>query len=185
MGKRLSEKRWFGVMWVITNIIGFLIGSILGATDNGLVSRVMGAGIVPHVLGDLVFGACFGIAQWWVLQRFFPKSRPHLVWWIPACMIGFMLGARLGARFAPLAGESDLVIGIAFGILMGSSLGIVQWLSMQTLGTLKTVRPALWIPASILAWVLGESIAFQFRFGLAGVPLVALAIALVSGIALL
>ncbi len=185
MNKQLSERRRFGVVWVITNIIGFLIGSVLGATDDGLVSRVMSEGIVTHILGDLVFGACFGIAQWLVLRRFFPQSRPHLLWWIPACMIGFMIGARLGGRFAPLVGDNQLLVGIAFGLLMGTSIGIVQWAAIQGLGTLKTVRPALWIPTSIAAWILGESIAFQFRFGLAGVPLVALAIALVSGIALL
>src|SRR5689334_6867639 len=170
MRMQLSEQRWFGLFWVITNIVGFVLGSILGATDNGLVSRIMPDGIVTHILGDLIFGACFGIAQWLVLRRFFPKSRSHLIWWIPACMLGFMIGARLGARFAPLVGDNELLVGIAFGLVMGTSLGLIQWGAIQGLGVLKTARPSLWIPASIIAWVLGEIIAFQFRFGLFGVP---------------
>ena len=185
MRMQFSEQRWFALLWVITNIVGFMIGSILGATDNGLVSRAMPDGIVTRVLGDLIFGACFGIAQWLVLRRFFPKSRSHLIWWIPACMIGFTIGARLGHRLAPMVGDNEFFVGIAFGFVMGMSLGIVQWAAIQGFGTLKTGRPSLWVPASIVAWILGESIAFQFRFNLIGVPLVALAIALVSGIALL
>lgn len=185
MNKLKTDQRWFPVPWALMNVIGLLIGSLLGATDDGLITRLLGTGVLVLVLGDLVFGACFGIAQWLVLQHFSPKSRARLLWWIPATMIGFMVGARLGGRFAPLAGDNNVIIGIAFGLLMGVSLGIVQWMAMQYSGMFRTARKGSWIPVSIVAWVLGESIAFQFDFQLIGVPFVALAIALVSGIALL
>ncbi|MEP6987434.1 MAG: hypothetical protein ABI970_17650 [Chloroflexota bacterium] len=185
MQSPLPERRWFVVLWIIANIIGFLIGSVLGATNDGLVSRLMSGSIAPRIIGDLLFGASFGVAQWLVLGRFFPQSRPGLIWWIPACMLGFMIGARLGARFAPLVSEDTFLVGIAFGALMGLSLSTVQCITLWLSGTLKTVRPLLWILVSIVAWIIGESIAFHFEFVLLGVPIVALAIALVSGIALL
>lgn len=180
-----DKARPFGAAWIVANVIGFFIGSLLGATDGGLVSQVMGSGAIAKVMGDLVFGFCFGTAQWFILYRFYPESRPRLWWWIVASMVGFSIGARLGALIAPLAGSSQLAIGLVFGIVMGTSLGIVQWGAIRILGALKTERAAGWMVASILAWILGESIAFQLRFSQAGVPLVALAIALVTGIALL
>lgn len=185
MEQQAVRGQQFWVYWVIANVVGFLIGSFLGATDGGVVSQIMGAGIVAHVIGDLVFGFCFGLAQWFVLLHFYPESRAKLWWWIPASMVGFSIGARLGARIAPLAGENQLAVGFLFGIVMGTSLGIVVWAAIQFGGALKTAKPYLWIPTTIVAWVLGETIAFQFRFSLASVPLTALAIAFVSGIALL
>ena len=181
----LSEKRRFVVLWVLANIIGFLIATVLGATNDGMVSRVMPGRILPHILGDLIFGASIGVAQWLVLRRFFPQSRPSLKWWIPACMLGFMIGARLGARFAPMVSDDTFLVGIAFGALMGVSLSSVQCMAMWLSGTLKTTRSAVWIAVSIVAWIIGESIAFHFGFVLFTVPIEALAIALVSGIALL
>lgn len=185
MEQQLVNSRRFWIYWIAANVVGFFIGSFLGATDGGLVSQVMGSGMIAHIIGDLVFGFCFGLAQWFVLRQFYPESRANLWWWIPASMIGFSIGARLGARVAPMAGDNQLAVGLLFGVVMGTSLGIVQWAGIQFMGALKTARPYLWIPTSIIAWVLGESIAFQLRFSQAGVPLVALAIAFVSGIALL
>ncbi|MBA3873529.1 MAG: hypothetical protein H0X30_30730 [Anaerolineae bacterium] len=181
----LSKRLWFLVLWIFANIIGFLIGNALGATNDGLVSHLMSGRILPHIIGDWIFGASFGVAQWLVLRRFFPNSRSSLRWWIPACMIGFMVGARLGARFAPMVGDDTFLVGIAFGALMGISLSTIQCIALWLSGTLKSARPLLWIPVSIVAWIIGESIAFHFGFVLFGVPIEALAIALVSGIALL
>ena len=100
-------------------------------------------------------------------------------------MIGFMVGARLGARFAPLVGEDTFWVGIAFGALTGLSLSSMQCIAMWSSGAFKTRNSVLWIPVSIVAWIIGETIAFHFGFVLFGVPIEALAIALVSGIALL
>ena len=181
----VSEKRWFIFLWVFANIIGFLIGNTLGATNDGLVSHLMSGRILPHIVGDWIFGASFGVAQWLVLRRFFPQSRSSLKWWILACMVGFMVGARLGARFAPMVSDDTVLVGIAFGALMGLSLSVAQCAALWLSGTLKTGRSLLWILVSIVAWIIGESIAFHFGFVLFAVPIEALAIALVSGIALL
>lgn len=187
MTKRLAHEQAFvfGGIWIAANLVGFMIGGILGATNQGLISKLLGDSTISRVLGDMVFGGAFGVAQWLVLRYWFPRNGVRLMWWIPTCMIGFTIGARLGARFAPLAGHNDVLVGIAFGLLMGASIGIVQWIAMQGFGILKVGRPALWVPITMLAWVLGESISFEFQFRLMAVPLVAFAIALVSGIGLL
>ena len=185
MEQQTVRGQQFWPWWIIANVVGFLVGSFLGATDGGVVGQVLGAGIAAHIIGDLVFGLCFGVAQCFVLQRFYPESRARLWLWIPASMVGFSVGARLGARIAPMAGDNQLAVGFVFGIVMGTSLSLVEWAAIQFGGALKTARPYLWIPTTIAAWVLGETIAFQFRFSLASVPLTALAIAFVSGIALL
>ncbi len=185
MQQQVVDQRRFWGYWLVANAVGFFVGSFLGATDGGVVSQLLTRSTVVDVLGDLVFGFCFGTAQWLVLRHFYPESRATLWWWIPAAMIGFSIGARLGGRIAPMVGENQTLVGFVFGIVMGGSLGLVQWGAIQFLGALKTTRPLIWIPTSIVAWVIGESIAFYFHFSQTTVPLVGLAIAIVSGIALL
>lgn len=185
VAKRLVNEQVFAGLWIAGNLAGFMIGGILGATNQGVIARIWGESMLVRILGDLVFGGCFGVAQYLVLQHWLPRSRERLMWWIPLCMIGFTLGARLGARFAPIAGSHDVLLGMVFGLVMGLCVGGVQWFGMRYLGVLNVRRPALWIPISVLAWVAGESISFEFQFRLMAVPLVALAIALVSGIGLL
>ncbi|MEZ4669343.1 MAG: hypothetical protein R3E39_15670 [Anaerolineae bacterium] len=184
-GNLLNQQWRFLLEWVILNIIGYMIGSLLGATDNGVLPNLLGHTLPAKVAGDVAYGAAFGLAQAVVFWRYFPHSRGRLWLWVAASVIGFTLGARFGARFAPIIISVSPWVGILFGVIVGGCLGGVQWGAMRWLGVLKTDNAFWWIPASIVAWVVGETIAFGSNFSQMTVPLVALGIALVTGVSLI
>jgi hypothetical protein len=159
--------------WLAANAIGFLIGSLLGATDNGL---------VDGIAGDVLFGACFGVAQVLVLSRYFLLSRWQMGFWVLACALGFLFGARLGARFSFAFASERVAIGTVFGLIMGTCVGLSQAAVMRF--SWKFPHAYLWIPVNIVAWVLGESLAFRVSFSHAFVPLVAILIGAVQGMIL-
>jgi hypothetical protein len=105
--------------------------------------------------------------------------------WIIASVIGFTLGVRLGARYAPQISDQEPWLGLIFGIMVGGCLGVMEWAAVRWLGVLHARSPIWWLPASIIAWIIGEAIAFASDFSQATVPLVALGIALTTGVALM
>ena len=184
MFNQLAASRKFLLEWVLANIVGVTVGSLLGATDYSLVSSVLGPSLMARVIGDVLLGGSIGLAQYWVLRRHCPQSRPRLIWWIPLSVIGFIVGARLASRFAPLITIDEVPLSILFGIFLGGAFGAAHWLGIQTIGTLKSKKAILWIPACIVAWIIAELIGFGFDFNQLAVPLLALAIGLVTGITL-
>lgn len=176
----MSPKHRFFLEWLVFNPIGFTMGSLHGATNDGFVSKVI-PGLIGLVLGDLVFGAMFGFAQYLVFRRtgFLPAS----IWWIAASSIGFTVGARTGALLTFRLTEEWMPAGIVFGIFMGTSIGLAT-----TFVLFRQFNPSLlltWLGTCILAWIVGESIAFASHFALITVPLLALAIAGITGLGLI
>jgi len=162
------------------NLIGFLAGSILEATSNGLVPAMI-PGIIGLLLGDLIFGATIGLAQWLVLRR--TSFLAVSAWWIVASSVGFVLGARSGALLTyPLANDW-LPASVVFGIFMGGSLGLATLWSLSQV--IAWPRSFGWLIVSLPAWVFGEGIAFATDFSFATMPLVALSISGISGLELL
>lgn len=166
----------FIAFWLIANILGLVVGSLLGATDGGL---------IPGVLGDLVFGATIGLAQWCALAWWLPAKRLRLAAWIPLTTAGFALGVRLGSRLAVGVSDDHMVIGLAFGVIVGTMVGLAQLTVLYWGWRLAFRRALLWLPISILAWIGGEGIAFAHYFALEGAPLVGVAIGLVKLVGLL
>lgn len=164
-------------LWLLANAAGFLAGSLLGATDGGYVPEQLLAtwGRWGLIAGDLVFGACIGLAQWWALRR--TAQRSLSLTWIPVTALGFVLGARLGPGVSFAIAADVTLIAIVFGVVMGGAQGVATWFLVRDWHP----RAGLWIPFSIAAWVVGESIAFSLGFAHWGVPLVAVAIAAVTG----
>lgn len=171
---QLSQGFRFWLAWTLANIIGFIIGNFLGATDGGL---------IPGVAGDSIFGLTFGTAQWLVFSYFLPQYRRKLLWWIVMSAVGFTVGVRLGARFAPMITVDNTLLGIVFGIIVGTAIGIGQSGVMVSIKERSTALTLL--PISLLAWVVGESIAFATNFQAWGVPLIGLAIGGITGFGLL
>lgn len=176
----MSRRNRFYLEWLTFNPIGFTLGSLHGATNGGFVTTVI-PGLVGLVLGDILFGAMFGFAQYLVFRRtgFLPAS----LWWIAANSIGFTLGARLGSLLTFRIVQDWMLAGIVFGIFMGTSVGLATAFVL-----FRKFSPAsllTWLGTCIPAWIAGESIAFASDFALVTVPLVALAIAGVTGLGLI
>ena len=170
----------FYLAWIIINPIGFLIGSVLGASSNGLVPILI-PGMIGLLLGDLVFGATFGLVQWLVLRR--THSLAVSTQWIVASSVGFMLGARSGSLLTHHLANDWLPASVVFGLFMGGSVGLATILPLSQI--IAWPRLFGWFAVSLPAWVLGEGIAFAADFAHATVPLVALAISCLTGLELL
>jgi hypothetical protein len=176
----MSQRNRFYLEWIISNPIGFTLGSLLGATSSGFVPMLI-PGLFGLMLGDLIFGAMFGFAQYLVFRRtgFLPVS----IWWIIANSVGFTLGARIGALLTFRFTDEWSLAGIIFGVIMGTSVGLATAFAL-----FQKLTPGhffVWLGTSILAWIAGESIAFAANFSLITVPLVALAIASLTGLGLI
>lgn len=166
--------------WLLANLLGFVIGSLLGASNGSLIVALL-SGRPALVLGDLVFGAAIGAAQWLALRNAGPRSVP--LQWILATSIGFMVGARSGARFGPeLVDAVGTPPSVAFGIIMGASIGLATtWVLRHRL---RSTLGVAWTTINVIAWAFGESIAFSLNFSQRSVAFVAVAIASVSWLAI-
>jgi hypothetical protein len=185
MISQLSQSRPFLTQWILFNMVGFTVGSLLGATDDSLTAALLGASLPARIVGDLVFGLCIGLAQFLVFRRHFPQGQARLIGWIPVIMIGFTLGARLGARFAPGLSVDLITLAVVFGIFLGGSVGLVGWAGMRLLNVLQADQPAAWVPTCIAAWILAECVAFPLGLSQLAMPLVSLVIGVVTGAGLI
>jgi hypothetical protein len=170
----------FYLYWLILNLIGFLIGSLHGATSNGFIPSVID-GYAGLILGDLVFGGIVGLAQYVVFRStgFMPAS----FWWILTTSIGFTMGARMGSLFTFRITENVVIAGILFGFFMGGSIGLTT--AFALFKSIASKELVSWMMTNLTAWIAGESIAFAFHFSFSSVPIVALAIAGITGLGLI
>ena len=166
--------------WMLANALGIVVGSLLGASNDGLVVSML-----PRrpalILGDLVFGAAIGAAQWAALRASHSRSVP--LQWILATSVGFTVGARSGARFAPgLVAVVPLPLSTAFGLCMGASVGLATaWVLRDRL---TPAHASAWVGVNALAWILGEGIAFSAGFSQSAVVFLALPIASLTWVGL-
>lgn len=166
------------IRWLGANAVGFTVGSLLGASSGGWIPAqfsgpMRAAGLI---LGDLVFGACIGLAQWLVLRS--SSWRGLSASWVILTALGFTVGARIGPVIAPRVSIDPNSLAISFGIVMGLAQGVATWVLART-----RIRSAwIWPVVTALAWSLGELIAFSFHFSHWAVPWVGLAVAAVMAL---
>jgi hypothetical protein len=170
----------FYLKWMIYNMIGFWAGSILGATDGGLIPTLI-PGNLGLVVGDLVFGSMIGFFQWLVLRSY--KGLTVSNWWPVLVGVSFTVGARFGALLTFRIVNEWFLAGIVFGCFMGGSIGLAT--SLGFVEKFVWSRFSAWLITSVLAWVAGESIAFASNFSVAAVPWVAMAISGITGFGLI
>jgi hypothetical protein len=176
----MSQRNHFFLEWMLLNPIGFTLGSLYGATDHGFIPSAI-PGTTGLVLGDLIFGMIVGFVQYIVFRRtgFLPASSR----WIIASSLGFTLGARIGALLTFRITDEWVLAGIVFGAFMGGCIGLATAFAL-----FRNITPKYslsWLATCTLAWITGESIAFATSFSLLSVPLVALAIAGITGLGLI
>lgn len=173
-----TDRRTLWLRWLCANSFGELFG--LGSTFAVIawVFSVMDdqAGTVAVLASFLVAAASGGIeatlvglAQWWAMHPWLP-SMARRTWWM-ATLIGALVAYVLGylpATFMSLSGGTSqsqvaeptqgivLLLAGGLGAVAGAVLSFAQWLALRR----KVPRAGWWIPANMLAWLVGMPIIF-------------------------
>ncbi len=113
-----------------------------------------------------------GLAQHWAMRPWFP-ALTRRQWWLAAlvgALLGYVLGwlpptlINLGEQSGPL-GQAPmaeppqaavLLLAAGLGAAAGAVLSFAQWLALRK----SASRAGLWIPANMLAWMVGMPLIF-------------------------
>jgi hypothetical protein len=199
--RRALLREW---VWSVTvaECVGFAAPALAGAVSAGW--GVVGA-VALLVPAGAVAGAALGAAQARLLRRVLPRARApfdagrfvvatsaggafaYLVAMVPA-----MLGERLQRIPLPLL----VLLGAVLAVLLLASIGFAQWTVLRA----AVPRSASWIATTAGAWALGlllflavvtplrqpgQPVLVVAAIGLLGGLLMAVAVALVTGVAAL
>ena len=108
----MNIGRSFWRAWILANGLGLGAGMALfavigeGFKQGGILGTPKANVIVGHLIGLLLAGALFGIAQWLVLRRFVPRTG----WAVLAASAGLWLGYVVGYMMKDMldkAGSTD------------------------------------------------------------------------------
>jgi uncharacterized membrane protein YhaH (DUF805 family) len=173
-----TSKRTLWLRWVAANAFGELLG--LGATFAVIAlvfSRLadqQGPGIVLvlfliAVASSAIEATLVGIAQWWAMYPWFPTITRR-AWWL-ATLVGALVAYVLGylpSTLMSLGQQTSqtpvteppqgimLLFAAGLGAIAGMVLSSAQWLTMRN----KVTQAGWWIPANMLAWMVGMPIIF-------------------------
>jgi len=174
-GKRSLYLRWLvanglGEMFGLglTFAVGALVMSLLGEAQNGLVILVS---FLVAVASGAIEATTVGLAQWWAMHPWLPTIRRR-DWWL-ATLIGALLAYVLGylpTTLMSLTEQSNpqgtpvqepdqwvvLLLAAGLGLVGGAVLSSAQWLVLRK----KVSRANVWIPANMLAWLVGMPLIF-------------------------
>lgn len=174
-----AEKRILWFRWVVANALGEFVG--LGATfavigwlftrlqqqQSGVVAILLA--FIGAVASGTLEATVLGLAQWWAMHPWLP-AIPRRVWWV-ATLVGALLAYGLGylpstlmdlnaaATGAPVAEPPQwivLLLAAGLGAVGGAVLSFAQWRVLRK----TVVHAAWWIPANMLAWLVGMPIIF-------------------------
>lgn len=174
-----TNQRQLWLRWVGANAFGELFGLGLTFLITGYAfSRLENQQAVTGILLAFVFAVAsgaveatiVGLAQWWAMHPWFPAIE-RFAWW-RGTLIGALLAYVLGylpstlmdmgetaASSAPAAEPPQwivLLLAAGLGAVGGAVLSFAQWLAMRG----KVKRARVWIPANMLAWLLGMPLIF-------------------------
>ena len=152
---RMRIQLGFVGEWIIATVIGFFIGTFLGANKVGL---------VQHIPGDFLFGLSIGVAQLPVLYRYIPKADKRILLWAAATALAFPISVVLGRRSVSFFPNSSQMIDFYFGIGMGLGHGIIQSLAIRAFLPSAGWRFLYWIPFAILGWIAAEVISLGIEY---------------------
>lgn len=175
-----KDLRMLWLRWVAANALGemfglgltFAIGAsvISSLSDQGSLAAIMIAFLVA-VASGAIEATLVGLAQWWAMHPWFPMIH-RSAWW-SATLIGALVAYGLGylpstlislgdqttQAQAPVAEPAQwivLLLAAGLGVVGGAVLSFAQWLTMRK----KVPLASLWIPANMLAWLVGMPVIF-------------------------
>jgi hypothetical protein len=175
-----NNKRTLWLRWVGANGIGEMFG--LGLTFAVGVTIISRLGDQQNVLSILIAflvavasgvieATVVGLAQWWAMHPWFPMIQ-RIAWWLATLVgalmvyvLGYLpstlmsLGEQTTQSQAPVAEPAQwmvLILAAGLGVVGGAVLSFAQWLTLRK----NVSRAALWMPANMLAWMVGMPIIF-------------------------
>ncbi len=164
--------------WVAANALSEMIG--LGATSAAaawVFTHIEPAGVSGVLLAfalavasGAIEATFVGLAQWRAMRPWFSNITAR-AWWLGTlggALLAYVMGylpstlMNLGEQATPTAPVQEpaqwlvLLLAAALGLVAGAVLAWAQWLVLR-----RAVRSArTWIPANMLAWLLGMPVIF-------------------------
>ena len=176
----MSKKRLW-LRWILANGLGEMVGlgltfaiTALFFTGQSGVQTVGGVllSFVVAVASGSVEATLVGLAQWGAMHPWFP-SISRFAWWrgtLLGALIAYVLGylpstlmdlGNAGTQ-TPAAAAAEppqwvtLLLAAGLGAVGGAVLSFAQGLALRG----KARRAGMWIPANMLAWLLGMPLIF-------------------------
>ncbi|OGN96991.1 MAG: hypothetical protein A2Z71_07435 [Chloroflexi bacterium RBG_13_50_21] len=175
-----KNKRTLYLRWVGANGIGEMLGLGLTLAIGAIVitslsdqqnSTTILVTFLVAVASGAIEATIVGLAQWWAMHPWFPMIQ-RTAWWfatligaLVAYVLGYLpstlmsLGEQTTQSQAPSAEPAQwvvLILAAGLGIVGGAVLSFAQWIVMRK----KVARASLWMPANMLAWMVGMPIIF-------------------------
>ncbi len=174
-----QRLRALWLRWALANAFAEMIGlgltfMVIGAgftrlqTLGGTLSIL--AGFVFAIVSGVFEATLVGWGQWWAMHPWFPAIR-RFDWWrattigaLAAYFLGYLpstimdLGAATSSA-APVAEPPQIIVlllAAGMGLAGGAVLSFAQWLVLRK----QVQRAGIWIPANMLAWMLGMPLIF-------------------------
>jgi len=178
MNSRTSSTLW--LRWVAANGLGEMFGLgltfavgvvVISSLGNQQSVSVILLTFVVAVASGAIEATLVGLAQWWAMHPWFPMLTRG-AWWL-ATLIGALMAYVMGYLPSTLmslgeqasqtqtpGAEPDqwlvLLLAALLGAVGGAVLSFAQWLTMRH----KIQGSSIWIPANMLAWMVGMPIVF-------------------------
>jgi hypothetical protein len=166
--------------WVAANGLGEMFGlgltfavgvKVISSLGDQQSVRVILMTFLIAVVSGIIEATLVGLAQWWAMRPWFPKIK-QMKWWLATlagAMVAYVLGylpstiMSLGeqATSTPTATAEPeqwvvLLLAAALGAVGGAVLSFAQWLELRR----KVSGASIWIPANMLAWLVGMPLIF-------------------------
>jgi len=164
--------------WVAANAVGEMLG--LGTTLAAIAlasSRLEGLPGAGYALLMLLLAVAsggleatlVGLAQWWAMHPWFPTITRR-AWWVATvagALVAYLLG-YLPSTLMSLGEDASqapavelppwlvLLLAAGLGLVAGAVLSFAQWLVLRK----HAARAGWWVPAHMLAWLIGMPIIF-------------------------
>ena len=177
---RTKDTRTLWLRWVAANALGEMFGlGLTFAVGAVILTRLENQqGGLAILISFQVAVACgaieatlVGLAQWWAMHPWFPRITLSS-WWLAtligalaAYVLGYLpsslmsLGEQASQTPAPAAEPEQwlvLLLPAGLGAAGGAVLSFAQWLALRH----KVRGASIWIPANVLAWLVGMPIIF-------------------------
>jgi len=141
--------------WIMVTCLGWVVGWAIALflLDR---YRVAALSPVPIIISIIILGL-----QWLFIIR---KHIPNTEWWLPVSILGIVLAVVVVEKlifpiplFHHMVGysQSFLTIGITGGTVIGSFVGVSQWLVLRRIAGINKPRSIQWVFANLLAWAIG------------------------------